>query len=86
MSETGYGLVLPFDTDDAEFARGVEIGILWQRLETEPSLTTAIKDTNAEMVMRIAEVKTLPFSAEPLADGWLAVTIGGASEGEGSHG
>jgi hypothetical protein len=76
---TGYGLILPFDTDNPEFARGVEVGILWQRLETEPSLSTTIKDTNAEMVMRIAEAKALRFSAEPLAAGWLVVTIGGAS-------
>jgi hypothetical protein len=74
-----YELLLPFDTDNAEFARGVEVGILWQRLETEPSVTTAIKDKNAEMVMRIAEARGLTFRAEPLAEGWLTVTVGEAS-------
>lgn len=74
--DTEYGLILPFDTDDTEFARGVEAGILWQRLEQEPGVQTAITAKNAEMVMRIAEARGLPFSAEPLTDEWLSVTIG----------
>lgn len=49
-------LALPFDTDDPEFRRGVEVGMLWQRLQTEPlPLHATVKGVNAEMVMRIAE-------------------------------
>lgn len=78
MSEAaaGYNLLLAFDTDDPQFARGVEAGILWQRLETEPFVQGAITARNAEMVMRIAESRGLPFSAEPLTGQWLSVTIG----------
>jgi hypothetical protein len=74
--ETSYGLLLAFDTGDPEFARGAEAGILWQRLETEPFVRATITTRNAEMVMRIAEAKGLPFSAEPLTDEWLSVKIG----------
>lgn len=68
--------VLAFDTQDPEFARGAEAGILWQRLEQEDRVTAAISDRNAEMVIRIAEARGLPFTAEPLGEGWLTVTIG----------
>jgi hypothetical protein len=27
-----YGLVLPFDSDDPEFTRGVQIGMVWERV------------------------------------------------------
>ena len=80
MGDVSYGLLLPFDTDEPEFARGVEVGILWQRLETEPSVRATINARNAEMVMRIAEAKGLPFAAEPLTDEWLSVSIGAPGE------
>lgn len=81
--EDGLRLVLPFDTDDPEFRRGVEAGALWAHLEHEPYVAKTVHADNAEMVMRIAEALNLPFSAEPLGaewDGseWLAVTIGHA--------
>jgi len=68
--------VLPFDTDDTEFRRGVEAGALWAHLEHEPYVAKTVHADNAEMVMRIAEALGLPFSAKPLGDDWLAVTIG----------
>ncbi|HEX7994037.1 MAG TPA: hypothetical protein VF506_08955 [Streptosporangiaceae bacterium] len=77
MTEAGYGLVLPFDTDDAEFTRGFEAGTLWQRLEAgEHPLSATVHSTNAEMVMRIAEAKGVRFSAELTDyDEWLFVTF-----------
>ena len=75
--EPGHSLLLPFDTDDFQFARGVAIGMLWQELERHPEgVTTHVLPANAEMVMRIAETLGLPFSAEPLGEEWLLVTIG----------
>ena len=72
--------MLPFDTDDPEFRRGVEAGALWAHLEHEPYVAKTVHADNAEMVMRIAEALKLPFSAEPSsgqwADEWLDVTIG----------
>ena len=32
-------LVLPFDTDDPEFGRGVEVGIVWTHLDSLPPVT-----------------------------------------------
>lgn len=74
--EARYGLVLPFDTDDPEFRRGVEAGALWAHLEHEPYVAKTVHADNAEMVIRIAEALRLPFSADLVGDEWLAVTIG----------
>ncbi len=59
---SGLTLALPFDTDEPEFRRGVEIGMLWAM--------------TGERVPGIAEARGLPFAAEPAGDDWLAVTIG----------
>ena len=69
-------LVLPFDTDDPQFRRGIEIGVLWQQLEYEPSVHVTIHADCTEMVMRIAEARKLPFCAEPIEDAWMHVSIG----------
>lgn len=72
-----YGLVLPFDSDDVEFARGVEVGQLWERLERDGFLHQPLAHaTNAEMFIRFAEAKGLPFKAEPVNDEWISITIG----------
>jgi hypothetical protein len=70
-------LALPFDTDGSEFRRGVEIGMLWEQTERAvvPVQATVHADC-AEMVIRIAEARGVPFTAEPIGDDWLAVTIG----------
>lgn len=71
-------LVLPFDTDEPEFSRGVEVGMIWARLDHEYPVHATVRAENAEMVMRIAEARGLSFAAEPLSDDWLAVTLGAA--------
>ena len=76
----GYSLALPFDSDEPEFRRGVEAGMLWADLEHLPGVTVSIHADNAEMVMRIAEARGLPFSAEPVGEDWLRVTIGSPVE------
>jgi|HubBroStandDraft_2_1064218.scaffolds.fasta_scaffold54488_3 hypothetical protein len=79
-----YGLVLAFDTDDFEFTRGFALGQLWERLERHPEgIAATVLAASAEMVMRIAEAKGLPFTAEPAGDSgeWLWVTIGSPGPG-----
>lgn len=73
---SGLSLVLPFDTDEPEFRRGIEIGILWQRLEHEYPVRATIHADCAEMVVRIAEARSLPFAVEWADDTWLHVIIG----------
>lgn len=82
------GLALPFDTDDPEFARGVECGRLWEQMEAverehqegvEPArlgIVQVIHGTNAEMVMRMCEAKGWAYSAHILGDGhWVEVEL-----------
>jgi hypothetical protein len=80
-----YGLLLAFDSDDPEFARGVEIGILFERLERDGCLDhQTVTAANAEMVIRLAEAKGLPFRADALGDGWLSVSIGEGARHDGT--
>lgn len=70
-----FGLALPFDTDEPEFRRGVEVGMMWthlQRYDGERSFT--VHADCAEMAIRLGEALGLNFSAEDLADGWVEVT------------
>lgn len=72
----GWGLVLAFDTDEPEFTRGVEAGMLWERLERDGCAAQLVSAANAEMVMRMAEARRLEFRADDLGGGWLHVVIG----------
>lgn len=76
--EAEYGLVVSFDSDDAEFTRGFEAGQLWERLERDGYADQLIHAENAEMVMRMAASRgrDLPFSAQDLGNGWMQVTVG----------
>lgn len=71
-----YGLVLAFDTDDAEFVRGFEAGRLWERVKEDRSTwDQMIHATNAEMVMRMCEAEGREFSADLVDDVWVRVTV-----------
>ena len=59
---------LRFDTDDPEFARGFEIGILWERLNSLGSCHMAIHASNAEMVMRVAKATGCEFFGQEIDD------------------
>ena len=73
----GYSLVLAFDNTTEDFARGVEVGMVHQRLRSEPlPVSATMHATNAEMAIRMAEAHGCPFRAEPLSDDWLAVWFG----------
>lgn len=85
MSESSsWQPVIAFDSDDPEFTRGFEAGVLWQAAESarlyperlaSGSDEMTIHAANAEMAMRILEHHRCWFRAEPL-DGWLALTFG----------
>jgi hypothetical protein len=71
-----YGLILAFDSDDAEFTRGFEAGQLWERLERDGFAAQLIHAENTEMVMRMAESKSLAFRAIDVGNGWMQVAVG----------
>lgn len=71
-----YSLVLPFDSDDPEFARGFEAGNLWERIKNDHTTWSAyIHATNAEMIMRMCESEGRVFSAKDVDDTFIEVTI-----------
>jgi hypothetical protein len=57
-SRESWGLVLAFDSDSEEFARGIECGLLFADVshtpESEP-FSQLIHDNNIEMALRIAD-------------------------------
>jgi hypothetical protein len=74
--DTEYALILAFDTDDPEFTRGFEAGMLWQRIRSgQERINVTILASNAEMVMRMAEAQGYSFAAEELPDDWMAVVL-----------
>ncbi len=76
-------LTLEFDTDDPNFVRGFEAGIIWSFCVSNGNYHGLMHAANTEMVMRIAESLHLPFKATPTAsEEWLHVDIDGASDSE----
>lgn len=76
-----FALLLPFDTDDPEFARGFEAGRIWSFVQTidfdeEDPGSLTIHSTNTEMVMRIAEASGYSTFCVVLDDTWIEVTFG----------
>jgi type IV secretory pathway ATPase VirB11/archaellum biosynthesis ATPase len=66
-----YGLVLPFDTDDPEFARGFEAGRVWELMSDGMPFEAVVHGANAEMYMRMAESLNLEITAEHMDDTWM---------------
>ncbi len=79
----GLSLALAFDTDGPEFARGVEVGILWASMDYELHIEQTVHAENAEMVIRMAEVRGWAFAAEALDEHWLQVTLDAGPEAMG---
>lgn len=75
-AEGGFTLMLPFDRDSADFARGVEVGMIWARLASEPPPVRAVAHVdNAEMLLRMGEAWNLRTTATELSLDWLGVTF-----------
>ena len=71
-----YSLLLPFDTDDREFARGFEAGMLWRDLDVlaaGKTLTTSLHDDNALMLERVAHARGCSYRLLDARPGWLDV-------------
>ena len=68
-------LICAFDTDDPEFVRRFEVGVMWQRLQTDDSCEMTVHASNAEMVMRVAEATGRTFTAEHLDEDWIVVSF-----------
>ena len=66
---------LRFDTDDPEFQRGFEIGVLWERLDADGACHMAVSASNAEMVIRVAQALGCEFSAREMDDDQLSVEL-----------
>lgn len=57
-------LVLQVDTDDPQFARGVQVGMIWQLLSSGvEEFEIPVYASNAEMVMRMTEVLNYSYKA-----------------------
>lgn len=79
---TGHECLLPFDTDDAEFARGFEAGRLWALLRgAEDEVIETVHAANAEMILRLGEATGRHVQAVELDEDWIEVTF---AEVEGS--
>jgi hypothetical protein len=78
--DADYSLALPFDTDDPQFRRGVEIGMLWERVQAArhfgaTGISATLHPDCAEMVIRIAESAGLGWTCEMTGDDWMTVTL-----------
>ena len=61
-----FGLLLAFDTDDAEFARGFEAGRIWAALQLQPNepQQVIVHASNTEMALRMAEATDRPVQGK----------------------
>lgn len=55
----------PFDTRSLDFERGVEFGLLFARVVDDGHVRMAMHADMAEVVIRLAESRDLPFSGKP---------------------
>ena len=69
----GHGLILAFDSDDPEFARGFEAGRLWSQLRGCPGqpVIELVHARNAELVFRMADATGRSVRGEDIGDDWL---------------
>jgi hypothetical protein len=72
-----YGLLLAFDTEDAEFARGFEVGRLWSLLRENPDaeICEQAHAVNAEMLLRLAEAIGREVWTEDVDEAWVLATF-----------
>lgn len=73
MADADYGLLLPFDTDDPEFTRGVAIGMVWQMGCPSPAETVLVHSRSAEMLARMVDAGAA-LVIEDNGDEWLTVS------------
>ena len=77
--EVTYRLVLLFDTDEPEFARGWEAAIVWAALkQIDPwdSHEAQVHGENVEMMLRIAEATHRPLTTHDSDADWFECLFG----------
>jgi hypothetical protein len=79
----GHSLLLAFDTDSPDFARGFELGRLWALLRSDPD--EAIQEyahaSNVEMLLRLGEATGRHVESEEVGNDWLLVSFEPAAVG-----
>lgn len=76
MPEDTLEILLPSGPATAEFARGVEVGMLWSQLQAAAlPFESIVHADNAEMVLRMAEAIGREVRARELDDDLLLVTF-----------
>lgn len=60
--------MVPLDSPDPEFVRGIEVGVMWQAAIYGFDTHMKIHASNIEMVLRICDAYELIFSAEDTED------------------
>lgn len=81
MDDTvNHSLLLSFDTEDGEFARGFEAGRVWALLRAHPDekVEEYVHAANAEMLLRMGEATGRAVRAEDVDDTWVLVTFAAA--------
>jgi hypothetical protein len=79
----GHALLLPFDTDHPEFARGFEAGRVWALLQHQPDeeVDVVLHTSNAEIGIRMAEATRRRVRGEESHDGhWITLSFEAAEE------
>ena len=71
---------LPFDAGSLDFQRGVEFGLLFIRVKYYDRAEAVTHADMAELVMRLAESRGLPFSASPHEHGERCAECTGCSD------
>ena len=76
-SDVRFALRLELDSDDPEFVRGCEIGRLEARVGLLPNetLREMVRQSNREMLRRIAGTAGRSYTTERVDDEWMAVVI-----------
>jgi hypothetical protein len=81
MKQENHALALAFDTDAPEFARGVEIGRLWERLRLDAApADEMVHIANTEMLLRIGDALGRAVTGEEHDEIWMTVRFGSADD------
>lgn len=70
-------LLLAFDCDSPDFARGFEAGRVWAALRAQPTgkVVEVVHATNAEMALRMADATNRCVKSLDVDETWLEVTF-----------
>ena len=70
-----HSLALPFLTDDPAFARGVEVGILWEQMKAGAALSGWYHRENQDQILlMLSRARWAVDECEPLDDTYFTLT------------